>query len=214
MPELQKHPDGTVVHKWFRGYGWFQGEILSFNGRYYRVRYVDGDEEDCSETEIDDFMVEAAFRPTKHPIGTEIQKFFPGHGWFRGYVSEFDGKYYKVYYEDGDEEEYEEKEVENLLHLASTRKPPKHPVGSEVKKRFGAYGFFQGKVVDFNGILYTVLYRDGDREQYDEAELAEILVKDPAGNDEPKKNLEPKSRKDKDGTNRSPRKLKRARTKK
>jgi hypothetical protein len=174
-PEQPKHPDGTVVHKWFRGHGWFQGEVLSFDGTFYRIRYADGDAEECDEAELDALLDEAKLRPPNYAIGTEIQKEFPGHGWFRGRLSHFDGTYYKVYYEDGDEEEYDEKEIEELLHLASLRKLPKYPVGTAVKKFFQGHGLFRGTVASYNGIIYTVLYEDGDREQYEEKELAEII---------------------------------------
>ena len=188
MPEQKKqnYAKGMVVHKWFRGHGWFEGKICSFDGTYYTIQYVDGDKEDCDEAEVAELMARARFRPTKYGIGTAVQKFFPGHGWFRGYISDFNGNYFTVFYEDGDEEEYEETEIDDLLYQASTRKPPKYPVGSLVQKRLPEIGeLANGRVIYFNGISYTVLYRGGNQEQYDEAELVEILVEDSVAREEP-----------------------------
>jgi hypothetical protein len=184
--KMQSFATGIMIHKWFRGHGWFEGEILSFDGTYYTIQYADGDKEDCDEAEVAELLTRARFRPTKYAIGTAVQKFFPGHGWFRGYISDFNGIYFTVYYEDGDEEQYEETEIDHLLYLASTRKPPKYPLGSPVKTASPELGTFAyGKVTNFNGISYTVLYRDGYQEQYDEAGLVKILLEDPLVKEEP-----------------------------
>lgn len=172
----QKHPDGTVVHKVFRGFGWYQGEVVSFDGELYKVRYSDGDEEEYEEVELDNVLEEAKKRPAKYPNGTHMEKFFPGFGWFNGKIFDFDGTYYKVLYEDGDEEEISENEMEDIFEAANQRSPPRFPNGTKVKKLFHDYGVFHGTVINFNGIYYTVLYCDGDQEQYEEDELEKIVL--------------------------------------
>ena len=37
---------GRPVRKYFRGYGWFQGQVASYLDPYFTVRYDDGDEEE------------------------------------------------------------------------------------------------------------------------------------------------------------------------
>jgi len=52
---------------------------------------------------------------------TTIQKYFPGNGTFTGVVMSFEDPYYKVAYEDGDEEEISWEELRQYL---KTRRPP------------------------------------------------------------------------------------------
>jgi hypothetical protein len=48
---------------------------------------------------------------------------FEGHGWFTGEVVSLHRGYYKVHYEDDDEEEYDEKQLAEILEVGD-RKPP------------------------------------------------------------------------------------------
>ena len=42
-------------------------------------------------------------------------QFFEGHGWFTGEVAAYNGELYRVVYEDGDSEEYDDDEIENIV---------------------------------------------------------------------------------------------------
>jgi hypothetical protein len=48
-------------------------------------------------------------------IGRHIKKLFRGHGWFTGRVISYSIPYYRIQYEDGDEEEMRKDEVEKYL---------------------------------------------------------------------------------------------------
>jgi hypothetical protein len=170
--EQQKHANGTVVYKEFLGHGWFQGEVVSFNGVYFRIRYADGDEEDCDEAELDEALEKAKLRPPK--LGTTIQKEFLGRGWFQGRVTAHDGTYYKVYYDDGSIEEYDETEIEDL----QTMEPPLYPVGTPLRISLDEYGVFNATVIAYDGSSYTVLYRHGDQKVYHEADLAKKVTRE------------------------------------
>ena len=52
-------------------------------------------------------------------IKRRVQKFFEGHGYFKGRVESFNKKtsFYKVRYEDDDVEEYTESELKEVSHL-------------------------------------------------------------------------------------------------
>lgn len=55
------------------------------------------------------------------PIGSKVRKFFEGYGWFNGTVVSYcdDDEFYKVLYDDNDEEELDQDELKNIL-VAST----------------------------------------------------------------------------------------------
>lgn len=106
------YPIGTRVRKHYDGYGWVTGAIVQFEG-VYRVRYEDGDEEDFldDDKELVDVVSQAKGNPKGSsfngiilPVGTPVQKHFPGYGWFAGKIVAFDG-IYLVRHDDGDEEE-------------------------------------------------------------------------------------------------------------
>ena len=44
-----------------------------------------------------------------------VAKYFPGHGTFEGTIVRYDETYYKVRYEDGDEEDLSEDEIEKIV---------------------------------------------------------------------------------------------------
>ena len=52
---------------------------------------------------------------------------------------------------------------------------PKYPVGTKIRKHFDGWGWFEGMVVSHDEGFYQVLYKDGDKEEYDENELEDIL---------------------------------------
>jgi hypothetical protein len=50
-------------------------------------------------------------------IGTKVQKYFPGYGVFMGKVTRFDDGLYHIAYSDGDEEDFDEKDMERHVFL-------------------------------------------------------------------------------------------------
>mmetsp|Transcript_4045 Transcript_4045/g.5284 ORF Transcript_4045/g.5284 Transcript_4045/m.5284 type:complete len:875 (+) Transcript_4045:151-2775(+) len=53
-----KYEIGLKFKKLFPGYGKFTGEVIAYRRPYYKVRYEDGDEEDLSQKELDNFLAE------------------------------------------------------------------------------------------------------------------------------------------------------------
>ncbi|CAB9515876.1 expressed unknown protein [Seminavis robusta] len=51
----------------------------------------------------------------------------------------------------------------------------KYPKGTKVRKHFPEFGWFRGRVMDFSGENYYVIYEDGDAEDLSEAELEKVL---------------------------------------
>jgi hypothetical protein len=123
------YPIGTRVRKYYDCYGWVSGEIAQFEG-VYRVRYEDGDEEDflADDKELEEIVLQAQSKrqPTSCspasilPMGTPVDKHFPGYGWFAGQIVAFDGLYL-VRHDDGDEEElfYDSPEVARIVANAT-----------------------------------------------------------------------------------------------
>lgn len=57
-----KYPVGTYVGKYFESEcssdeGWFVGEVVSWDGEFYQIRYEDGDEEEFDEADMDTYVV-------------------------------------------------------------------------------------------------------------------------------------------------------------
>ena len=46
-----KYPIGTCVRKKFVD-SWFDGEVVSINSKFWKIRYTDGDEEDMNVNEV------------------------------------------------------------------------------------------------------------------------------------------------------------------
>lgn len=80
--------------------------------------------------------------------------------------------------EDDMEKSQQKKEEEQHREESHVQK---YEIGTEVSKEFEA-GWFDGKVTEYRydedegAYLYNVLYEDGDREDYNEQELEEILI--------------------------------------
>jgi len=55
--------------------------------------------------------------PIRAMFGRHVRKVFPGHGIFSGTVVQFSRPYFKVQYEDGDEEDVEEDELCEILTM-------------------------------------------------------------------------------------------------
>jgi hypothetical protein len=53
--------------------------------------------------------------PSNELIGRRVEKNFKGHGFYKGTIVNFDKPYYKVTYDDGEEEEYSLAQVKKLL---------------------------------------------------------------------------------------------------
>ena len=60
-------------------------------------------------------------------------------------------------------------------------KPQQCPVGSSVRKCFGRHGWWDGKVIDFwcdgDVAQHTTKCEDGDREDVDESQMADLVLK-------------------------------------
>jgi hypothetical protein len=119
--------------------------------------------------------------PAKHPKGTEVYKFFPSHGWYRGEVIDYDpgSEFYTVKYEDGDKEDMENRDIDKALAYAESGPIGKYSIGKEIKKFFPGHGLFKGKIIKYDPIvqLYKVQYEDKDKEDLDEKELTKIMKK-------------------------------------
>jgi Lamin-B receptor of TUDOR domain len=117
--------------------------------------------------------------PAKYEIGTELYKFFPEHGWFKGTITSFDAdaQLYKVQYEDKDKEDLEEKELSKLLERSKSGPLGKYSVGEKIAKYFSGHGWYKGQIVSYNPVLrlYKVQYEDKDKEDLDEGEVTKAL---------------------------------------
>jgi SNF2-related domain len=141
----QKYPLGLCLKKKFDGFGVFEGRIESFDSStgYYNIKYSDGDIEEFDENDIDhlirnpaQYMIDnttttttTAASSTKKksnmrllnngrpfPVGTVINKYFEGHGFFEGEVIRYNRStgYYRVRYTDDEEEHLVEREIARL----------------------------------------------------------------------------------------------------
>ena len=58
----QKYPTGTPVRKWFAKKGWFDGKVVEFwsnrNGRCYKIKCEDSNNDDVCESDMDELMLE------------------------------------------------------------------------------------------------------------------------------------------------------------
>ena len=152
----------------FEGHGSFEGRVVAFDGKHYRVYYPeDGDEEELSEYEFDDFGIldadeeESSFasnkevtqerdedsidaeaeKPPKYPVGTRFIKVR------YDFCLLFLGTY-----------------VNWLSRFNQLQE-------------FPGYGKFEGQVVDYNGERYEVYYfEDGDEEVLRECELDKLEI--------------------------------------
>jgi superfamily II DNA or RNA helicase len=84
------------------------------------------------------------------------------------------------------EEVVEEDKVRNGSGKAedvnrAEEKAPSALIGRTVGKEFADYGYFEGKVVAYNAPFFEVLYSDGDSEEYELAELQQLLLPSGSG---------------------------------
>jgi len=106
--------------------------VVSYDAKsnYYKVRYEDGDQEEMEDKDIKRFLVEnTTTQPiaTRYPIGTKIYKNFDGV-FYSGEITDYDAEteYSKITYEDGDQEEIENKDIKQYL-LPPPQEPPQEP---------------------------------------------------------------------------------------
>ena len=115
------------------------------------------------EEDVDDPVTKA--EKSSYAMGTVIFKPFDGEP-FQGVIIGYDGvdNYYKVRYEDGDEEEMDEEEVKQ------------HLVGTIISKEFDGKPF-RGKVVGYDSKdnFFKVKYDDSDEEEMDHEELVQCM---------------------------------------
>ena len=119
--------------------------------------------------------------PAKYANGTEVYKFFEGHGWYKGTVIDYDpsSEFYAVKYEDGDEEDMENHDIDKALAYSEYGPIGKYSVGKEIKKFFPGHGLFSGKIIRYSPLegLYKIQYEDKDKEDLEEVELKKIMKK-------------------------------------
>lgn len=107
-----------------------QNLVLRQETRYYSLEYDNGETEELSEPDLDDYLanytenLEQWQTCRKHAVGTEIIKYFQDYGWFRGHIQShhipISGEdtgvvCYHIQYEDGDAEDVSEQELDELV---------------------------------------------------------------------------------------------------
>ena len=84
---------------------------------------------------------------------------------------------YTIEYEDGDGEDFDEKELQEGIALYQHTQ--KEKLGAKVAKRFDTdvfIGEVEHVIHDSGVLLYTIEYEDGDGEDFDEKELQEGIA--------------------------------------
>jgi len=123
--ESKFYPVGTKIRKFFKGFGWYNGEIVGYRRLFiYTILFDDGDVEELTDFEMNKSLRESIPWKVEPPtddeetkpsfsIGTKVKKFFSGHGWFDGHVTGYRWVLmYNIIYEDGDAEEWASEYVE------------------------------------------------------------------------------------------------------
>lgn len=127
---------GRSVRKHFQPFGFFRGNVISYDNPDFRVRYADGDQEDIDLAELLQIILpesptEAAIRVAmRHPfwasgagsdeaaralLGRGVRKLFPGHGIFPGQITRVIRPYFQITYNDGDVEEIDIDELMGII---------------------------------------------------------------------------------------------------
>jgi alpha-glutamyl/putrescinyl thymine pyrophosphorylase clade 1/Lamin-B receptor of TUDOR domain len=120
-----------------------------------------------------------------YPIGARVRKHFYGYVTpFWGIVTRYDprAQYYGVtYVADGDEEEYDEFELSQIIVNADDQKGveddlPKYGIGTQVGKWFGPKFYF-GTITSYDAEseYYLITYEDGDQEDVEEQEVSDLI---------------------------------------
>jgi hypothetical protein len=126
----RKHKLGTKTIKNFDGQ-LFLGSVNKYSSPYYKILYEDGDEEDLTHAEVTKLLFVANEEEEKEEeanivedISTakiSIDIFKPKTKItkepYRGWVNRYDHPYYRVEYENGDEEDLTHVQVSNYLSL-------------------------------------------------------------------------------------------------
>jgi len=142
---------GTKVYKNFQGFGWFHGTVVSYNPKtaLYMIEYEDGDKEEMNEKEVQATLERAerkqmAATRNKRKLykeGTQVEKYFYQHGWYKGKVMSFkDGVYTIKFEQDGEEEDIDEEELSEILKTVKPPKRQRRSVGSKDKSSQGGGG--------------------------------------------------------------------------
>ena len=146
---------------------------------FYNIKYEDGDGDDFDERQLQE-GVSLYHRTQKEKLGIKIAKYF-NMDIFIGEVKKIfhdsGDVFYNIEYEDGDGEDFDEKELQEGIALYQHTQ--KEKLGIKVAKRFDM-DIFIGEVKhvihDSGVLLYTIEYEDGDGEDFDEKELQEGIA--------------------------------------
>jgi hypothetical protein len=193
--DSQKYPIGTIVKAFFRGSGWWNGEITSYDGKFYRIIYEDGDTETASEKELASIVLSPEL--ARMEIGCRVAVRWPNDGkYYNGTVCRERNteKPFCVAYDSGDYEwiDFHRRKF-RLLEGADERKsvPPagsiilsrlqnlpgkKYAIGTKVEKYYEDSGWYNGEVIAYKDDRYRVLYEDNEIEVCTEQELGELVV--------------------------------------
>jgi alpha-glutamyl/putrescinyl thymine pyrophosphorylase clade 1 len=128
----------------------------------------------------------AKYVEQKYAIGTRVRKHFYGYDTpFWGIVTRYDphAQYYGVtYVADGDEEEYDEFELSQIIVKPDYGKGvtddlPKYGIGTQVGKWFGSEFYF-GTITshDAQSEYYLITYEDDDQEEIEEWEISDLIA--------------------------------------
>ena len=74
--EAPEYDLGAKLRKHCEEKGWLMGEIISWDGKFYRVRYEDGDDEQVSAEEMDDVVLNP--NVSKVRVGTRVAVYWQG----------------------------------------------------------------------------------------------------------------------------------------
>lgn len=123
--ESKFYPVGTRIRKFFKGFGWYNGEIVCYRRLFiYKIVFDDGDVEELTDFEMNKNLRESIPWKVEPPtddeeikpsfsIGTKVKKYFSGYGWFDGHVTSYRWVLtYNIIFDDGDEEEWASEYVE------------------------------------------------------------------------------------------------------
>lgn len=95
-------------------------------------------------------------------------QFFPGHGWFVGKITSFNGTFYTVLYSDGDSEEYYE---QNLAEIVLSPKLAAIDIDTEISLQWPSNNnYYKATVIlerNNKEDNFCVLYENGDYEWVD-----------------------------------------------
>jgi hypothetical protein len=184
----------TVVYKEFED-GWYQGAVTSYEAGVYTVLWSDGTVETYGNDEISQMVADAATIPDpttntspNYAFETVVYKSFED-GWYQGEITSYDAGVYTITWSDGDIEAYGEEEIAQMVadaanipkdsggtaDTSSSSSNPKYAFDTVVSKEFED-GWYQGDIVWYQDGMYSVNWSDGEMEEYEEDEIAQMVA--------------------------------------